>query len=572
MQWMDNLKVPMKLGLMVVVGVIGMLLIGWSAYSALTKAQRDMTFMYATSLTGMERAQEARFQIRRAHALAVEMMTSDEMDFLKKTKGTYDEAVKNADKAVADYAAIKEDNPKIIEMTKAIQADWESLKKENAVVVQYTLELKNAEAFQYTQSKSVPVMLRLTKTLDELTIVEHQRAEALDKQNDVDTTAAIRNMLLECVAVLAILLVVSYIVMKGVMSPIEMMIAGCRKMKDGDFRITASPVHRGDEFGIVADAFFQMRKTISELMKTTNESAQQLAASSEELTASAHQAAQAASSVAQSVGQASHAVTEQGNFVSEAGQAINEQNNSLDTLNKTADDVVSYAGNANSRATEGGRNVNAAVDQIVSVEKIVNESAVTVDKLGQSSQEIGQIVDTISAIADQTNLLALNAAIEAARAGEHGRGFAVVAEEVRKLAEESQNAAQKITSLIGGIQKDTEAAVSSMKSGSEAVQAGSRAVSELRDTFAQIEEATNGVVERAKVMLEELRGVAAQANSIDTKTKSIADKGKLISGEMTSVSAASEEQSASAEEIASASESLAQLAQELQNSLERFEY
>lgn len=220
MQWMDNLQVRAKLGLMVAVGILGMLLIGWSAYSALTKAQKDMTFMFATSLTGLERAQEARYQIRRAHALAVSMMSSEDMEFLKKTKENYDNAIANADKAVADYAAIKEDNSQIIEMTKTIQTDWEALKKENAVVVQYMMELKRTEAFQHTQTKSVPVMLRLVRTMDELNQVEKQRAEALDKQNDADTAAAIRDMLLECAVALAALLVVSYLVMRRRALPI----------------------------------------------------------------------------------------------------------------------------------------------------------------------------------------------------------------------------------------------------------------------------------------------------------------------------------------------------------------
>ena len=84
----------------------------------------------------------------------------------------------------------------------------------------------------------------------------------------------------------------------------------------------------------------------------------------------------------------------------------------------------------------------------------VSRSAQVVTKLGENSKEIGQIVETISGIAGQTNLLALNAAIEAARAGEQGKGFAVVAEEVRKLAEQSKAAAERIANLIEGIQKE----------------------------------------------------------------------------------------------------------------------
>ena len=180
-----------------------------------------------------------------------------------------------------------------------------------------------------------------------------------------------------------------------------------------------------------------------------------------------------------------------------------------------------------------------AVHDIESVETIVKSSVQTVDQLGKSSQQIGSIVETISGIAEQTNLLALNAAIEAARAGEHGRGFAVVADEVRKLAEASQTAAQQITDLITGIQKDTEAAVASMQSGSEAVQSGTAAVAQLKDAFAEIETAVQNVAQSANDMVAELGQVGTQTGVVKEKTQQIAGNGGKVVNEMESVSAAS---------------------------------
>ena len=220
----------------------------------------------------------------------------------------------------------------------------------------------------------------------------------------------------------------------------------------------------------------------------------------------------------------------------------------------------------------GSSAIEASVSQIRSVETTVGESAATVDTLGQRSQEIGQIVATISGIAEQTNLLALNAAIEAARAGEQGRGFSVVADEVRKLAEQSQEAAQQISSLIVGIQSDTSNAVNSMQQGSTAVAEGAKSVEDLRATFDHIRDFVNEVSKEVAGMAEAIHEVADDTQVITDHIAEIDRQGDKVASEMQSVSAVTEEQSAAASEIASASDSLARLAQELQTSLQRFKF
>ena len=179
---------------------------------------------------------------------------------------------------------------------------------------------------------------------------------------------------------------------------------------------------------------------------------------------------------------------EQSHSVDAMDESLQSQVQSIGTLVNTASDVLAHAETANQEAVNGAQSITSAVEQIQRVADIVNASAETVNKLGKRSEEIGEIVGTISSIAEQTNLLALNASIEAARAGEAGRGFAVVADEIRKLAEESREAAASIANLIEGIQKDTSLAVDSMQQGNQAVADGTQAVKGLTAAFSKIEE------------------------------------------------------------------------------------
>ena len=222
-------------------------------------------------------------------------------------------------------------------------------------------------------------------------------------------------------------------------------------------------------------------------------------------------------------------------------------------------------------AAKTGENLmQEAVSKMSSIEKSVLASAEVVERLGENSKQIGQIVEAIAGIADQTNLLALNAAIEAARAGEHGRGFAVVSEEVRKLATASQESAEQIRSRIESIQTATEEAVVSMKSGTEDVKAGTEAIREVGIQFQEIMKMVDGIKEEITGINNSVKTVSDGAVKIVAATESI-DKASHATDERTqAISSATETQSASNEEIAAASQALANLATEMQTAIGQF--
>jgi methyl-accepting chemotaxis protein len=243
---------------------------------------------------------------------------------------------------------------------------------------------------------------------------------------------------------------------------------------------------------------------------------------------------------------------------------------SIQEIAANANQVASQSAKAADKAKDGGKTVEKAVLQMSQIERTVTSSAEVVAKLGERSKEIGQIVDTISGIAGQTNLLALNAAIEAARAGEAGRGFAVVAEEVRKLAEQSQQSTGQIAALIGEIQGDTDRAVTAMNDGTREVTTGAGAVNAAGTAFCEIVDLVNEVSRKISGISAAIQQMAADSQYIVSSVNKIDDLGVKSVTEAQCVSAAAEEQLASMEEIASSSQALATLAQDLQQSVSSF--
>ena len=341
----------------------------------------------------------------------------------------------------------------------------------------------------------------------------------------------------------------------------------------GDFRKPANEnfdLDRDDEIGIMARAVIDLRKNVREMLQQVVRSAEQVAAASEELTASADQSTVAINQVADSIVNVAGACTEQFTEVENA----NKQSEELKKHMKEFTDMLTTSENkikaTNEAADLGDKNVAAAVDQMKVVESSVSETSGVIAQLGEESDKIGKIVDAIAAISDQTNLLALNAAIEAARAGEHGRGFAVVADEVRKLAEQSQQSAREISDLIGSIQEKSQDAVRSMQEGVNQVRTGTEAVNGGGQAFKQIAEMVTEVAENSRRMGLIVKTLVGSTDEINKAVENINAKSRQVASESETVSAASEEQSATMHEIADASRSLAVQAQQMQGVIAKF--
>ncbi|MDU2064873.1 MAG: methyl-accepting chemotaxis protein [Sporomusaceae bacterium] len=390
-------------------------------------------------------------------------------------------------------------------------------------------------------------------------------------EKDVSEAEHTKYVALICAAFTLILaILVGLYAAHNIVQPILAVVAFSKELAAGDFRDKPRKVTRRDELGEMANALADMRTQVRQLLQKISQSAQQVAASSEELTASSNQSAQAATQVAVAITNVADGAAKQLTAAHETTSVVQNMSAGMEQISGNVNQASGAAADVAVKAQRGNEQALKTVDQIKRIEATVGMSEQLVTKLGERSKDIGQIVDTISTLAGQTNLLALNAAIEAARAGEQGKGFAVVAEEVRKLAEQSQEASKKISSLIQEIQSDTDQAVFAMQQGSSEVRAGAVAVNESGEAFADIAALVANVSKQVQEISSSMEYLAGGSRKIVVSVEQIDILSKHSSSETQNVSAATEEQSASMEEIASASQVLADLAQELQTAVVYF--
>ena len=358
--------------------------------------------------------------------------------------------------------------------------------------------------------------------------------------------------------------------------PIQYVTAELQRMASGDFTVKENAEQEKrlkkdrSEIGRMAEAEKILHQSIRTLMEKIIDTISFVASASEELTALSGQSADASETVAQSCTGVAGSCDSQMHIVENANGQVQNFSESMEHFKTMIQSFGDTIKNTNQAAADGGANMEDAAAQMKKIEEAVDETSKVISDLGEQLGKIGSIVGAISDIASQTNLLSLNASIEAARAGEAGKGFAVVASEIRNLADESNEAADKITEMIHEIQISSDAAVQAMERGLSCVESGSKVVLKSGDTFHEIVHMVSEVSSQSEQMEEIVTGLSEGTEKVKKYFEEIDEMSKKVAGETSNVSATSEEQTASAQEIADSSDQLAQTAQELQEFVQEY--
>src|SRR4051812_22440104 len=339
------------------------------------------------------------------------------------------------------------------------------------------------------------------------------------------------------------------------------------RVAGGDLTVEVAPRSPRDVLG---NAFARMIAQLRELADQLSGSAQSLSAASQQMATTSEEAGRAVGEIASAVGEVAQGAERQVRAVEQAKLATEEVATASEAGATNAQETAQAAVDAREVAERGAGAVTDASQAMSAVRDSSLHATHAIRALGAKSEQIGGIVATITGIAEQTNLLALNAAIEAARAGEQGRGFAVVAEEVRKLAEESQQAASSIATLVHEIQIETGRTVEVVEQGAGATADGVQTVEQARESFLAIGGSVDDMSTRVEQIAAAIQQIAASSERVQHDMAEVAAVAEQSSASSEEVSASTEQTSASTQEIAASAQELASTAGRLEHLVGQF--
>ncbi|MCM3141736.1 methyl-accepting chemotaxis protein [Brevibacillus sp. MER 51] len=364
-------------------------------------------------------------------------------------------------------------------------------------------------------------------------------------------------------------LVTGIFIVNKLVRPLKELVSAMKRAETGDLT-TQVTVRSRDELGELSSMYNEMMGVFRSMVNEVQRVAQQVAAASEELTASATESARASEQISMASSEIATGSEQQKQTVTDTVRFLSRIGGDIQLIAVSTSQVNVDATDANQLAQVGEGKLKELVQEMDQITDHARRTEQVIRELGSQSEQIIGIITTIRQISNQTNLLALNAAIEAARAGEQGRGFAVVAQEVRKLAEQSGEAAEEIAGLIHTIHTDILAAVSEMGTTAVAIQDGREGVAQAGDSFKQILAAVQDVSQQVHRMNDAAQAIHRDTVQLVSHSEKIAGLAEIAARDTQEVAAASEEQSATSEEMTAASETLAKMAEQLSEQVKRF--
>lgn len=392
--------------------------------------------------------------------------------------------------------------------------------------------------------------------------------ETQSAKNRVSWCSLVTNVM---IGLMVVVMMSMFVLLYRKIKPLSEVAMKMQELANSEADLTVRLSYTGkDEVGQIVRSFNDMLSGLQCLIQQVVVTTEQAASACGTLATQAQKTEQASQHISGTVQEVAAGSDSQLQGAEETARAMEEIAAGVQRIAESSSLVSEAAIHTTKGARDGNHTIQKAVTQIGSIHDSVSHSASVVQKLGERSAQIGQIVEVITDIANQTNLLALNAAIEAARAGEHGKGFAVVADEVRKLAEQSKVSAEQISNLIQEIKTNTIQAVETMRQGTEDVEEGMVIVQQSGQAFEQILHSIEQVAEQIQEVSAASEEISASTEEVSAAVEDGARVSKEAADHSRQVAALSMEQMEMIQDVSSSLQQLEEIAQNLHGMVYKF--
>ena len=359
-------------------------------------------------------------------------------------------------------------------------------------------------------------------------------------------------------------------VIQRLFQPLERLTVEAERLAQGDLTVDTSRLESNDEVGLLARSFGAMTTELRRMIRSISSHATDVASSTEELSATSQNTTEAVEEIATAMQEVAESTDEQMEQNRQVAHISTEMSRDLQTVSNEIGHVTEAAVVTTNTARDGFETVQQAVREMEHLQQTSEALGTLTTSLAERSSEVGQVIQLITNLSEQTDLLALNASIEAARAGEHGAGFAVVAEEVRQLAEQSNEAGRNVHQLIGDIQSQIESTVQTSQTSQEIVTNNLNLARGAGEAFETIYNEIARVTEEMKRATSSLQTLSGETLRLLDTTEQSEQLSERSSHFVQQIAAASEEQYASIHEISGAIDTLTQMATELEQLTSHF--
>ena len=410
----------------------------------------------------------------------------------------------------------------------------------------------------------------ITTNADNLLSYEVIRSEDLQSEIQKDVQGLFSTLIIIIVAMAVITLILAMVVSGSITRPIQKLKKNLALIADGDLSGADIVIKSKDETGHLGIAFNKMKGNMSKVLGQISDSAVEIKDATGTVDTSIAENVQGTARIADSVGEMLVRLQKQQDEVTKIVDQIQEMEQVSGAIVQNAEKIHSNTETTRSNAENGMGKIIAYVKQLA----LINESIQDVSKVfkgfDDNTRQMTEALNAISDIASQTNLLSLNASIEAARAGEAGKGFAVVADEIRKLADDSQEAAKDIGDMIKRIQDESEHMNAKLTESLMQLEKGNEMTAETRNSFEVIKNGTGDVGDSVSDIMEKLDILTRKIESTVSSASEIQSAADESVMEINEVNAVVTQETASVESISVATGKLLELTQVLDNMVNEF--